>query len=163
VLPSVARRSDTVHTSSTTYCECLECIGMPATRLRRVCTYALNMGGIWGTCVAGVTRRSSTVHTSSTTYGECQECTGMRKTRLRRVWTHVLNMGALGGTCVAQCHTSFWHRTHVVHDALGVLGVYWNAHNSSPRSVKTCTQHGGYMRHMCCPVLHIVLGPYTHR
>jgi len=41
--------------------------------------------------------------------------------------------------------------------------VHWNAHNSSPKSGETCTQHGCPGGHMCCPVSHIVLTLYTRR
>ena len=110
-----------------------------------------------------VAHRSGTVNTSSTTYWECQECTGTHTTRLRGVWRHALNMGDLGGTCVVQCHASFQHRTNVVHDVLGVPGVHWNAHNTSPQSMDACTQHGCPGGHMGCTVLCGVLTPYTLR
>ena len=72
-------------------------------------------------------------------------------------------MGGIWGTCVVQCRTSFRHCTHVVPDVLGVQGVHWNAHNSSPKSVYTCTQHGCPGGYMCCTVVHVVLAPYTLR
>ena len=45
LLPSVTRRSGTIHTSSGRSGECYECTGTCRTRLRNVCTHAFNMGG----------------------------------------------------------------------------------------------------------------------
>ena len=70
--------------------------------------------------------------------------------RYTQYMTHVQSMSP---------HTS----TEVVHDVWGVLGVHWNAHRTSRKSVDTCTQHGGYIEYICCTVLPTVLAPYTRR